>query len=108
MKEQKRLQTRKQKVLQMNIVNSVNTPEDFIPRAETEQTTNTLNLGGNDLGKEIALIALFLFFLFLYIWCWIFAFFFSTKRSKFCLFVRYYTVFWHYGDCEQHILKKVG
>ena len=41
------------------VINSINIPKDYIPKAETEQTTYTLNLGGNDLGKKIALTALF-------------------------------------------------
>ena len=41
------------------VVNSINLPEDYNPKAETKQITNTINLGGNDLGKEIATTALF-------------------------------------------------
>ena len=43
------------------VANSINIPEDYIPKPETEQTTNTLNLGGNDLGKEIGSTSVFLF-----------------------------------------------
>jgi membrane protein implicated in regulation of membrane protease activity len=43
------------------VANSINIPEDYIPKSETEQTTNTLNLGGNDLGKEIGSTSVFLF-----------------------------------------------
>ena len=46
------------------VVNSINIPEDYIPKPETGQTSNTLNLGGNDLGKEIASSTLFLFLFF--------------------------------------------
>ena len=43
------------------VADSINIPEDYIPKPETEQTTNTLNLGGNDLGKEIGSTSVFLF-----------------------------------------------
>ena len=43
------------------VANSINIPEDYIPKPETEQKTNTLNLGGNDLGKEIGSTSVFLF-----------------------------------------------
>ena len=35
------------------VENTINIPKDYVPEPETEQTTGTLNLGGNDLGKEI-------------------------------------------------------
>ena len=35
------------------VKNTINIPRDYVPEPETEQTTGTLNLGGNDLGKEI-------------------------------------------------------
>ena len=41
------------------VINSINIPKDYIPKAETEQTTNNLKLGGNELGKEIAITAPF-------------------------------------------------
>ncbi len=90
------------------VANSINIPEDYVPKPEIEQTANTINLGGNDLGKEIGSTSVFLFIFFQHIFILLIAFFFSIMLSKFCLYVRFYTVCWHYGDCEKHILKKVG
>ena len=46
------------------VANKINIPEDYIPESEPVKSVGGLNLGGNDMGNEIAFSTVFLFLFF--------------------------------------------
>ena len=79
------------------VKNTINIPKDYFPEPETEQTTGTLNLGGNDLGKEIGSSVFFILsFVSLYLVLdhYFFPYFQASHLFFICSFLYVLLAFW--------------
>ena len=89
------------------VKNTINIPKDYFPEPETEQTTGTLNLGGNDLGKEIGSSVFFILsFVSLYLVLdpYFFPYYQTSNLFFICSFLYVLLAFWR---LQKAYFKKV-